>query len=304
MRNTQGKPMAVASVIALGLAMSSSWVVRAGEAVSPTVEQTITAAAGGRAPGERWNTFSAVVTLRRGVVDADHRPVGDRTFASRYHWERMQSGGRWKTTMRMMSGTRPEIVSPSGTSEAIPPDIVRIEDDGDGTGPRFFTRQGTLVRPPTVKDRQKISADDSIFANTDALLQRSSAPTGQGLKIAGGGHDWIEALLPSPDRKDARRTNLQRRFGKPLGRLRGMDRYVETSANHTTELLVDSDWSLPLELNVVRDGQLQSHASFSYEAGSGGSLVRRASHVEHLLPKGVRTALDVELANVRLEDRR
>jgi hypothetical protein len=302
MRNTQGKPVALASVIALGLAMSSSWAARAVGAASPTADQTVTAA--GRAPGERWNTFSAVVTIRRGVVDADHRPVGDRTFASSYHWERTQSGGRWKTTMRVVGGTRPEIVTPSGTSEAIPPDIVRIEDDGDGTGPRFFTRQGTIVRPPTVNDRLKMSADESIFANTDALLQRSSAPPAQGLRITDAGRGWIDAVLPSPDRKEARRTNLQRRFGKAVGKLRGMDRYVETSANDTTELLVDRDWSLPLELNIVRGGQLQSRATFFYEAGPGGSRVRRATHVEHVLTKGVRTALDVELAGVRLEDRR
>ena len=110
--------------------------------------------------------------------------------------------------------------------------------------------------------------------------------------------------MPSRLRGDSRRLALQRRFGKAVGRLRGLDRYLESTPDRTTEVLADPDWAVPVEINVVRGGQLQSRARFSYDAGPGSSLVRRNSHVEQVISKDVRAVVDVDLSSVRLEDRR
>jgi hypothetical protein len=71
-------------------------------------------------------------------------------------------------------------------------------------------------------------------------------------------------------------------------------------------VLADADWAVPVEVRVLRRGALTTRASFSFEPGPGSSLVRRRSRSEHLIPegKGARMVLDVELANVKLEERK
>jgi hypothetical protein len=233
----------------------------------------------------------------------------------KYRWERVQSGGRWKTTMAVLSGTRPDVVTPTGRAQAIPPAIARIEDDGDGSEPRFYNLQGALLRPPTKSDRQKMGASESVFAATDALSASRSAGAANGQRAVDRGRDWVEAFMPSFERKSVRLAALQNRFGREVGKVRGLGRYLQIVADDTTEVLADDDWGVPVEINTVRGGVLQSHATFEYEAGPKGSLVRRKSHMEHAITDrpersdrqektDARMVLDVELANVKLEDRR
>jgi hypothetical protein len=294
MSNAQGRPLAIACAAALALAV-------------PSVEADVPATSG-PGPQGRWNTFAADVTIRRGLRDEAHQVVGSDGPAVTYRWQRTQSGLQWKTTMTVVNGARPDVITPTGQSQAIPAAIARIEDDGDGSGPRFYSAQGTLVRPPALADRQKMGVKDSVFAGTDAMLRPPQAAAAGG-RPADEGRDWVEAVLPSFERAGARKAALQRRFGQALEKLRGCDRYLQTIAGDTTEVLADETWAVPIEINVVRGGVLQSHTSFSYEPGPGGSLVRRRSHTEHLLtgPYGVknaRMALDIELANVSIEERR
>lgn len=301
MRKTQGKPVAVAGAVALVVATSSWMIQAAGE--EDAFERQDRVAVPGRGAEDQWNTFSALVTIRRSVLNADERPLAERTPPVTYLWERTQSGQRWKTTMTFMTGTRPGITTPSGATESLPPDIVRIEDDGDGEGPRFVTRQGVVVRGPAVADRRKLSTDDTLFEKTDALLRASTAIPAHGLKAVDPVRGWVDTVLLSAGQKQARRATLQRRFGAAAS-LRGMSRYVATSGGNTTELLVDNEWSAVREINVVRDGRLLMHGSFAYQPGPGGALLRRTSHVEQALADGKRSVIDVELASVQLEDRR
>jgi hypothetical protein len=235
-------------------------------------------------------------------VDADGKAIGDRTAVARYQVERTLSQGGWRSTLRVLSSGRPDVTAPSGASFSIPSDIVRIEDDGEGKGLRLIGRDGRVMSPPTVKDRDRFGEPDEVFASTDALL-RKGADTATG-RLRGDDKEWIDAVMPARLRGDGRRLALQRRFGAPAGKVRGMDRYVETTADRTTELLADPDWAVPIEVNVVRKGQLQSHAQFTYESGPSGTLVRRGAHVEQRLSPDVRAVVDVELSGVRLEDRR
>jgi hypothetical protein len=196
-------------------------------------------------------------------------------------------------------------MTPAGTSKAIPPVIDRIEDDEDGTGARFYTSAGTLVRPPTIHDRWKMGAGEGVFARSDALAGPAALVRPLHGPPQSDDHHWLDAILPSSGLKRARRERLQRRYGKPLGTVGGRERYVQTSEEETTEVVADAEWAIPIEVQVVRRGTLRSRASFSYEPGAGGSLVRRRLRAEHLIPdgKGARMVLDVELANVKLEDR-
>jgi hypothetical protein len=294
MSNAKGRPVALACATALAVAVPLS--------------QEYVRAVDRPGPQDQWNTVRAEVTIRRGLRDVGHPSANNDGPAVKYRWERTQSGPHWKTTMAVISSTRPDIVTPTGQSQAIPPAIARIEDDGDGTEARFYNLQGHLLRLPTRQDRQKMGVAESVFSRTDALA--GSAPsTVAGQRPADRGREWIEALMPSADRKSARRAALQKRLGPPVGTVRGLVRYLQTISDDTTEVLADADWGVPVEINTVRAGVLQSHATFDYEAGPKGSLVRRRSHVEHVLPdrpdqKDARMVLDVELANVTLEDRR
>jgi hypothetical protein len=293
MSNTQGTVAVIAAAAAIGLAV-------------PYTGARLAAAAGASRP--RWNSFSADVIIRRGVHGPAHQPEGSDPTAVAYRWERTYEGGRWKSIVRVVTSGRVGVVAPTGKTVPIPPVIGRIEEDDDGTGPRFYTSEGTLVTPPAIADRRKMGVAEAVFANSDAfagLPVLSGAPrTPRHLRTVDP--DWLDTILPPPGLKEQRRDGLQRRYGKPLGTVGGWQRYVQESGDQTTEVLADADWAVPVEVRVLRRGMLTTRASFSFESGPGGSLVRRRSRSERLMPegKGARMVLDVELANVKLEDRK
>ncbi len=294
MSNAKGRPMAIVWATALALAVPAS--------------EAYVRAVSGIGPRDAWKTFKAELAIRRGLRDAAHPSASNDGPPVKYRLERTESGGHWKSTMVVVGGTRPDIVAPTGAMQSIPPVVTRIEDDGDGSEPRFYDAQGRLLRLPTRNDRQKMGASESVFASTDALAS-SSAGAAKGQAASGRGTDWVEALMPSLEGKSARRAALQKRFGKAVGKVRGLDRYLQTVDEQTTEVLADDEWGVPVEINTVRGGVLESHATFEYEAGPKGSLVRRHAHVEHALAdrperKDARMVLDVELSNVTLEDQR
>jgi hypothetical protein len=296
MSYAKGKPIAIVCAAALAIAV-------------PLSEVSVRAVAG-PGPLDRWNVFSADVTIRRGLRDATLPSTKGDGPALRYRWERVQAAGRWKSTIAVLGGTRPDVVTPTGQSLTIPPAIARIEDDGDGSEPRFYDLQGVLIRVPLKSDRLKMGASESVFAATDALTEsRPGAAGSNGNGALAEGREWIESLLPSLQQKSVRRAALQNRFGKSSGIVHGLGRYLQTIGDETTEVLADDDWAVPVEINVVRQGVLKSHATFEYEPGPGGSLLRRKSHVEHAIPdrsgtNDARLVFDVELTNVKLEDRR
>jgi hypothetical protein len=214
--------------------------------------------------------------------------------------------------MAVLAGARPPVITPAGKEQEILPLITRIEDSGDGRGPRFFTRDGTQVNLPGVAERQKLEAlatsasGDGLFAGVDDMVRQAAPLRAGGPGIKARGRDWIDGLVPSRERKDSRLAALRRRLGATHGKVHGFERYLQATDDTTTEVLVDGEWSVPVEINVTRGGVLQSHTTYSYVPGPGGALVRSRAHSEHLLPdgKGKRLAVDVELTNVTLEDRR
>src|SRR6185295_10742121 len=82
---------------------------------------------------------------------------------------------------------------------------------------------------------------------------------------------------------NARRLALQRQHGVPVGKVRGLDRYVKARADRTEEILVDTQLQLPVETNVVRDGRLVSQRTVSYAAAGADLIVRHRVHTERLL---------------------
>lgn len=292
MSNVQGKPLGIACVVALAIAV-------------PTLRAEVGSPPG---PQGRWNRFTADLTIRRVVVPAGADAAASTTPATTYRWERVQSGPHWKTTMEVKSSGRAPFITPTGALQEVAPVVARIEDDGGDEEPRFYGLDGKRLRLPTKADRKKMGLGDEAFAKADGLLPVEPAQTGPGGGRDTIGREWIDALLPTLDKRGARVDRLQRRFGLSKGKWKDRDRYLETKGDDTTEVLVNPTWTVPVEVNVARAGVLQSHATFTYEPGPGGSMLRKVAHVERALHdeagKGGRMVTDVELANVRLEDRR
>ena len=114
--------------------------------------------------------------------------------------------------------------------------------------------------------------------------------------------EWADHLLPSAAGRGARRAALTRDMGSPQGLVHGLDRFIQTRDDTTTEVLSDPAWSVPVEINVVRNGALVSHSVLSYEEDPGAGLVRRRIRSEQLLSpeSGDRALVDFELSNIRL----
>jgi hypothetical protein len=70
-------------------------------------------------------------------------------------------------------------------------------------------------------------------------------------------------------------------------------------------MLVNPKVALPLEVNVLENGALIGHTTFTYAPGPANRLVRQTIHTEHLVPTGGggHALADIEFANVRLERR-
>jgi len=291
MSNAQGKPLVVACAMALATTV-------------PSLGADVRSAPG---PQDRWNRFTADLTIRRSVVPAGPEAPASHTPPTTYRWERVQSGGRWKTTIEVKGSGRAPFVTPTGAVQEVAPAVARIEDDGGDEGPRFYAANGKRLRLPTIGDRSKMGVGDEVFAEADALLPPEATQPRPGGTPPG--RDWIDALLPSLDQRGARAEQLQRRFGLSKGTWRGHDRYVRSNGDDTIEVLIDPTWAVPVEINVARAGALRSHVTFGYEPGPRGSMLRRSSHVERLMGDGsagagARMVTDVELANVQLEERR
>jgi hypothetical protein len=272
---------------------------------APTAAQSLGREGFGRASAapaaERWNTFSADITIRHSRVKPDGLPAGGATPAVRYRWERRLTGAGWKSTMTFETEAPVSVQSPGGRKQIENPfAVARIEDDEDGTPLRLFDRKGERLRVPSEPQlrRQFNRAPGPLLANETALANAVRPRT--------FGREWSEAILAIPSKAGARRAALERRFGRAAGRVRALDRFVSTRDQETTEVLADPQSALPLEINVVRTQALVSHTTMGYVRGEGGTLIRRSLHIERAIPDtaGERTATDVEINNVRLEEKR
>jgi hypothetical protein len=96
--------------------------------------------------------------------------------------------------------------------------------------------------------------------------------------------DATGELVTRPAGIPQRRQRLQRDLGRAVGQVRGLDRYLSTQGEVTHEVLVAPTHAVPLEVNLVRHGILESHLTYDYQVLSDGSWLRRASRSESRVP--------------------
>jgi hypothetical protein len=260
------------------------------------------AAQSGRGPTTASSeAFSGRLTVRYQRVAADGRPGSSPVPAIVLKLERWPVRGRWKTALTLQSSDPVWIESLTGRRPLQNPfGISRLEYDDDGTTPRVYGRRGELVKGPTNADRRLLGIPDTLRDPNAELATRLAAIVGGPGAPVGRGP--AEGLLVHASDHPNRRLALERRFGRPIGTVRGLERFVVQAADRTQELLLDPDTALPAELNVARQGRLFSRTSFDYQASSTGSLLRRRLHTEFALGSSAsgRLVSDIELTDVTI----
>lgn len=251
-------------------------------------------------PADAWDTFVADVSIAFSRVQRDG--TEQLNSALRYTWRRSQTSRGWTSVLEFTAGRGPrlapndlELVDPSLT-------IARIEDDEDGSPLRAFNPNGELIAlPGDVPGRlPRAPIPDRVDGRLPPVPDRAD-----GRPHTTQGRDWIDAFFATPAKQGGRRQALEQAFGKPVGRIRGLDRFERTEGNRRYEMLVDPTSAVLVEVNVVQDSVLLSHRTIGYGVLADGTLVKHVVRSERLDPRGERRLVtSIEFSNIRLERRR
>lgn len=219
--------------------------------------------------------MSVDVSITHAVLDDQSNPVLPGSKPTVFTLARARRGAGWQTTVTY----RRQTGAPTRAS-AHPLDGARVEfDEASGTT-RVYDSAGEL----------------NPFLSNDS--------TG-GPPATNTPGDWLEGLVADADGRAARSRDLQQKYGKAVGRVRGLDRFLSTRDDTLEEVLADPRSALPLEINSVRDGVLEHHLVLDYDRRPDGAWVRRRMRTEHLLPggSGHRSQMTVEFTNVSVAGR-
>ncbi len=254
-------------------------------------------------PTDPWNTFTADITIRRKQVAEDGKPVSSAPTVT-YRWEQQQVPWGWKTTMTLGQQERQTSQSLLVGSRELdsPVNVARAEDHGDGSPLRIFDKNGRSIDAQSLDVRKRL---ERFVGPRGNLPLDDASDAARSRKPGARGKEWLESIVADPRKASARRSRLERKYGKTVGQAKGFDRRLARTADGAVEVLSDRTSGLPVEINVSRNGGLESHTAIAYVRGADDTVVRRAVHREQLLPngRGRRVVTDVEFSNVRLENR-
>jgi hypothetical protein len=251
---------------------------------------------------EKWNTFSAEVTVNRFETGADGKPTGFKAPAVTYRFERIAAPWGWRTVFSLIAAERQKVQSLKGPDREVDSlSVVRLEDDGDGTPIRVTTRDGRrpVSRLPVsvVKDGldKVLSLNPGLPASLFTTTTTKPAPSASD-------RDWVDSIIASPDRSSARRSALLRRYGGSTGRLQGLDRYESVQGPHRIEVLADPQSSVVVAVNTFRDGIASDRTTLIYTQAQG-ALVRKGIRSERHVSAEKRAVTEVEFSKITFEQR-
>ncbi len=255
-------------------------------------------------PPSAWDTFVADVTVRRHRVNAAGAPAGGGPETATFRWQRSRQATGWKTTFTLVARDGLEVRTDQGTTQVhrSGPSVATVQFDASGGSARFFDRSGRELQLASADDVQRALGMALEDRPTYQRLRRMQRPVRASAK---DGAEWIGSVILAASGREQRAAALVREFGRAAGRYEGRDCFVRTDGEVMREVLVDPSSAIPVEMNVVRGGALVTHTTFSYAAGTEGSFVRRAVHVEAALPgaEQERRVTDISFTNVRFEQR-
>jgi hypothetical protein len=257
-----------------------------------------------RVPGPRpvlagpVGTTTADVMIRHRRVTGEGRPVGAALLPVSMRLERRQVAGRWHTTFTFRDVAKPMVRTAGGLVPLENPFLVaRLEFDEDQGELRLYDRVGRRLARSADADRQRFGItaaergagwDPRVFAAAPA----ASAATVRQASAA--------AFLAESRLAGARRSELQRHFGRATGRVGGLDRFLQIDGTRTQEILVNPEAALPVELNTLQQGALRERTELRYEPYGAFGHVRTFMRKEQTLPApgAERVVTEVEMANV------
>jgi hypothetical protein len=251
-----------------------------------------------------YDTLTADLVVRHGRIDAAGAALKVSAPPMTLGFERRDTRGRWRTTLTLKEIEGARIESLKGPHLLTNPfAVVRMEFDEADDAPRYYNAAGKLVAAVSDADRARLGLPASMRDSSwdpAALLARS--PGGRGTN---GPRTVASGLVLMDSDRAGRRAGLESRFGKAVGKVRGLDRFVGHEGDAVHEVLVRTDADLPVEVSVGHKGQLVSRAEFTYEERPGLGFLRRRMRAEQLIPRGdgARALTEVELLNITLTTR-
>ena len=204
-------------------------------------------------PMEPGVMFSAEVTINQAIVDRSGKPTHELP-ASRYRLERLEGGGL-RTTML---ATRPR----------------------PAQGPLADAYAGVTVDTDPATGGLRVR--DARGAALGSLGPVPAAPPD---------HNVDPDLILTPGDRAGRLAALARQFGRPLGTVRSLQRYVGRRGRVIEEVLVAPDTGAAVEMNRLEDGVLVERHLFEYAPIGDGRLARVRTFSESTLPQAADSRL-------------
>jgi hypothetical protein len=259
-----------------------------------------------RVARERWNTFSARIVLRRAMLAADGAPVGVPPITTEYTWERSKTAAGWKTTMTLVAASEVTVQTRTGLV-TLPemPTVAKMEDSGDGSAPRFWALNGVEIKIPSRSTQMAVMGADAAAGGASMAEDILHGVSGVIAPSSGGATAWIDAfIMPAATRKQ-RLSAFDRQFGPSRGTVRGLSRRVRQQGDREREVLVDEQDGVPIESNLMVQGELVSHTTFGYERAASGTLLRRGVRTEQVLFRGDgrRAVTELSFSDIAVEQR-
>jgi hypothetical protein len=249
-------------------------------------------------PGD-WTIFSVPIDLTQLRVTATGTPLQSTLLHSAYRLERRLVDGIWRTTFYI--ATAPDILVKTPTGDIHRPyiSVGRIDDAGDGTPLQYFDSHGRRIGLPTLANLQSLLPKPIDVSRS---LKAESTRAGSTPRRPDAGVEWLSSFIFPASTTADRLSTLRATLGSPTGQVANFDRYVLTDGAFTRETLVDTSTGTIVELNVARNGLLQSHTTFAYAARADGSAARQRTRVEVLIPdkSGDRAVTDVIFGEIVL----
>jgi len=219
------------------------------------------------------------------------------------HVERsLGADGYWTTTEEIQPSNQFGQSFTRGPSKY---EIVKVVSRDDGESEPVFTdRSGTIKTVSSL--RTKLEQAKSLFPQVKfSPPPTPPAPQKKSARLRRDPRAWLDELALSPSARARNRANVAKHFGAARGKVRNMDRFVETHDSVTAETLFDDALGAVMERNVTVNGHAQSHTEYRYEKLPNGLLFR--TYTKHTVggsgPKDPTRFFETRLANVRIERR-
>lgn len=198
------------------------------------------------------------VTITHARLPADGGHAGPSSRPTTFTLERRHTPSGWTTVLLYRA-------TPDGAL-ATPLDGARVEYADGARGLKVYDKDGRL--------NPRLSQD----ADT-------------GLPVFDGAARWLDSLLADPRQRDERRRSLERAHGAPVGRVRGLDRYLSRHGDMVNEVLADPRTGVVMESSVAREGVLLERVQFEYAVRPDGSLFRHTIRTEQASAEGQERSL-------------